>query len=90
MARAAAPEPAPQVLAVADEQRLCSLREYVILNLVFDGFCVLQLLLVAIFLRETRGLYFFFALLMIGFLLVSIFDYVYDRVTVRPEAAAAE
>lgn len=70
--------------------RLFSIGEYVLLNAVFDAFCLLQLLLVRVFLKETRGLYFFFALLMIGFLLVSVFDYLYDRFGPADEPAGTE
>lgn len=52
---------------------------YLIANLVFMAFCALQLVLVKAVIGETQGLYFFFAVLVIGFLLVSIFDYSYDR-----------
>jgi hypothetical protein len=65
---------------------LFSVKQYVLLNVVFDAFCILQLVLCRVFIRETRGLYFFFGLLMIGFLLVSVFDYVYDRLATRPVA----
>lgn len=63
--------------------QLFRVRDYVLLNLIFDLFCILQLILARAVLRETTGLYFFFGLLMVGFLLVSIFDYFYDR-TVWP------
>jgi hypothetical protein len=59
--------------------RLFTVREYLFLNLLFDAFCIAQLVLARALIRETRGLYFFFGLLMVGFLVVSIFDYVYDR-----------
>ena len=63
-----------------------TLKGYVILNVLFDAFCVFQLLFIRFTLHETRGLYFFFGLLMIGFLVVSIYDYVYDRlVPATPE-----
>jgi hypothetical protein len=52
---------------------------YVVMNVLFDVFCILQLLFIRFTLNETRGLYFFFGLLMIGFLVVSIYDYAYDR-----------
>lgn len=55
------------------------------MNLLFDAFCILQLVIVKVVIRETRGLYFFFGLLMLGFLVVSIFDYVYDRYIDKPE-----
>jgi hypothetical protein len=56
-----------------------TLKGYVLLNLMFDAFCILQLLFIRFTLHETRGLYFFFGLLMVGFLVVSVYDYVYDR-----------
>lgn len=56
-----------------------SVRQYILLNVIFDAFLVFQLLLVRVFIQQTRGLYFFFALLMLGFLVVSVFDYLYDR-----------
>lgn len=52
---------------------------YLVANLVFMAFCALQLVLVKAVIGETQGLYFFFAVLVIGFLLVSVFDYSYDR-----------
>ena len=52
---------------------------YLVANLVFMAFCALQLVIVKAVIGETQGLYFFFAVLVIGFLLVSLFDYSYDR-----------
>ena len=66
--------------------RLFTIKEYLLLNIVFDAFCVLQLGLVSLFLRETRGVFFFFCLLMAGFFVVSVFDYLYDRVAARQSA----
>jgi hypothetical protein len=60
-------------------RRLFSVGEYALLNVLFDTFLVIQLILVYVFVHETRGLFFFFGLLMVGFLLVSVFDYFYDR-----------
>lgn len=90
-APAAVPESETAKPAVTDTRvdRLFSVREYLLLNVIFDAFCVLQLVLVRLFLRETRGLYFFFGLIMIGFLLVSIFDYFYDRMSVRTADTAS-
>ena len=72
----------------ADATELFSVRQYVLLNVIFDGFCVVQLILCRVLpvVRETRGLYFFFALLMVGFFAVSVFDYVYDRLTLKSSA----
>ena len=60
-------------------------RQYVLINLVFYIFCIVQLLPVQFVLRETRGLYFFFGLLMFGFLVVSVFDFLYDRYMTQPD-----
>jgi hypothetical protein len=79
----------PRTAAVAvPSDRKFTFLEYLILNAIFDAFCLAQLVLVRLFLKETRGLYYFFALLMIGFLLVSIFDYFYDRLAPRDEPVA--
>lgn len=59
--------------------RRFSFRDYFILNLLFDAFCVLQLLFIRVSVSEVQGLYYFFGLLMAGFLCVSVIDYVYDR-----------
>lgn len=56
-----------------------TIAQYAVMNALFAAFLVIQLVLVQVFVRETRGLYFFFGLLMAGFLLVSVFDYLYDR-----------
>jgi hypothetical protein len=65
------------------KERSVTLKEYLLLNLLFDIFCLVQLVLVRLFLAETRGLYFFFIMLMIGFLIVSIFDYLYEKLQAR-------
>lgn len=84
----AAPPPEPE--AVDAPRRLFSVAEYLLLNVVFDLFCIVQLVIVRVVLRETRGLYFFFALLMLGFFAVSVFDYIYDRLTARSAQAVPE
>ena len=81
--------PAPEVRERPEEipdQRF-SIGAYVLLNVAFDVFCLIQLFLVSFFLAEPRGLVFFFCLLMVGFLVVSAFDYLYDRAATRPAAA---
>ena len=64
------------------------LRSYILMNVLFDGFCFFNLLFIRQTLRETRGLYFFFGLLMVGFFLVSLYDYLFDRVV--PQNAGDE
>lgn len=77
------PSAEPVAVPVARTPGLLHVRHYVLLNIVFDAFCLLQLIIARIVIRDTRGMYFFFALLMIGFLLVSVFDFAYDRITHR-------
>ena len=52
---------------------------YLAMNAVFWGFCILNLIFITQTLRESRGLYFFFGILMIGFSAVSVYDYLFDR-----------
>ncbi|MCX7625506.1 MAG: hypothetical protein N2Z21_04775 [Candidatus Sumerlaeaceae bacterium] len=79
------PTPEPEGQSAAGRQMPLSFREYLMLNLVFDVFCVVQLILARLFIRETRGMYFFFGILIIGFFLVSMFDYLYERMQTRSQ-----
>jgi len=76
-----APRPSPRKESASREaaESRIALRDYILLNLFFDVFCVVQLVLVRLFIRETRGMYFFFVMLMLGFLIVSVFDFFYER-----------
>jgi hypothetical protein len=76
---AAAGRPSQTPEETPAEPRRFSIAQYAIMNAVFAAFLLIQLVLVQVFVRETRGLYFFFGLLMAGFVLVSVFDYLYDR-----------
>jgi hypothetical protein len=90
-AQAQTARPPAHAVAVPAEPanpELFSLKQYLLMNVIFDVFCILQLVIVKLVIHETRGLYFFFGLLMLGFLAVSIFDYVYDRYIDKPEPAA--
>lgn len=69
----------PEVGAHSGQKRL-SLRSYLLMNGVFIAFCILQLLFIRITLNEVKGLYFFFGLLIVGFAVVSVYDYIYDRI----------
>jgi hypothetical protein len=55
------------------------LKDYVLLNALFDGFCVVQLIVVRLLLPDMLGLYFFFGFIMMAFLMVSAFDYMTGR-----------
>jgi hypothetical protein len=71
-----------------NEDDLFPFTGYLIINLIFWVYCVVQLLVTKWLLRETTGLYFFFAVLAIGFTLVSIYDYSYDRISLRKRETA--
>ena len=61
-----------------------SLKNYVILNLIFWAYCAVQLLVLKWLLRDVAGLYFFFAVLAVAFTVVSIYDYLYERLAKEP------
>ncbi len=62
-----------------ENSELFPLKGYIILNIIFYLFCALQLFIVKKAGGETEGLFFFFGVIAIGFTIVSIFDYLYDR-----------
>ncbi|MCD6385230.1 hypothetical protein J7M23_05575 [Candidatus Sumerlaeota bacterium] len=68
---------------VSSEKPL-SLKNYVILNLIFWAYCAVQLLVLKWLLRDVAGLYFFFAVLAVAFTVVSIYDYLYERLAKEP------
>ena len=59
------------------------LKGYVILNLAFWVYLVIQYFVLKHFLRDMEGLIFFFFLLGGGFTLVSIYDLAFDRLMAR-------
>ncbi len=66
------------ITASASNSKL-SFRGYFVLNAIFSSFCILQLILVRLLLRDFAGLYFFFIFLMVSFLVVSLFDYFAEK-----------
>jgi len=58
-------------------------RGYIMLNLFFWAFCLVEILLFRWWLKDIQGIIFFFGLLAVGFTLVSIYDAAYDRVATR-------
>ena len=60
-------------------------RGYVWLNLLFWAFCLVEVLVIRWWLKDIQGVIFFFALLAVGFTLVSIYDALYDRAAIRAE-----
>lgn len=65
------------------------LKDYVLLNIGFSGFCLFQLVLIRIIMTDLTGTYFFFIFIMCAFLLVSIFDYVSTRLASPVDATAS-
>ncbi len=57
---------------------------YVIINLIFWAYCLIQFLVVKWLIGDITGLIFFFVVLAVGFTLVSIYDGLYERLS-RPE-----
>jgi hypothetical protein len=57
---------------------------YVIINLIFWAYCLIQFLVVKWLIGDITGLIFFFVVLAVGFTLISIYDALYDRLS-RPE-----
>lgn len=51
------------------------LYDYILMNGVFAAFCLLQLVIVRVILPNSLGLTFFFGFLIVGFAVVSVFDY---------------
>ena len=66
----------PKVVKLDDR---FTLWEYVILNLLFWAFCVLQYAVVRVVTHEKLGLGFFFLSLALGFTVVSIISWCFDR-----------
>jgi hypothetical protein len=55
--------------------------QYLMMNAIFYSLCLIILLFVRLTMQETRGLWYFFALIMVSFTLVSIYDFLYDRLS---------
>ena len=66
-----------------DTNVLFPLKGYLILNIIFWGYCLLQIIVLRWLLRDVVGLIFFFVVLGVGFTLVSIYDYIYDHITYK-------
>jgi hypothetical protein len=62
---------------------LFPLKGYLILNLIFWAYCILQLAVLSWIFKDVVGLIFFFIVLGVGFSLVSAYDYIYDRIAYK-------
>lgn len=72
-----------QVTTGEQPQPLFPLKGYVILNLIFWAYCIVQMAALRWLFKDSIGLYFFFTVLGAGFTIVSVFDYIYDRIAAR-------
>lgn len=68
----------------SEQSQRFSFTGYVIINLIFWAYCLIQFLVVKWLIGDMTGLIFFFVVLAVGFTLVSIYDGLYDRLS-RPE-----
>jgi len=68
---------------ILEPEPLFPLKGYLILNAVFWGYCLIQMLVLLWLFKDIVGLIFFFCVLGGGFTLVSIYDYVYDRIVYK-------
>lgn len=71
-------------IGTAGERRYGPL-DYLIVNVVFIAFCVLQFAVIKAITGEQIGLFFFFGVIVIGFILVSAFMYIFDVVAESSE-----
>jgi|GEM_PF-545620 len=65
------------------QDSLFSLKGYIILNVIFWGYCLLQVIILRWIYRDAMGIIFFFTVLATGFTVVSIYDYIYDRIALK-------
>lgn len=56
---------------------------YLVLNLIFWGFCILQVIVLRFLIGDVIGIMFFFLVLGAGFTIVSVFDFAYDRIAMK-------
>ncbi len=71
---------ADQKTAAASQAELpLKLRHYAIINVAFLVFCIIQLIIVYFTLPDSQGVFFFFALLVFAFFLVSFTEYLFER-----------
>jgi phosphatidylglycerophosphate synthase len=65
------------------QDSLFSLKGYIILNIIFWVYCLLQVIILRWIYRDAMGIIFFFTVLAAGFTVVSVYDYIYDRIALK-------
>ena len=68
----------------SEQSQPFTFKGYVIINLIFWAYCLIQFFVVKWLIRDMTGLIFFFVVLAVGFTVVSIYDGLYERFS-RPE-----
>jgi hypothetical protein len=72
-----------EVKDTESQDSLFSLKGYIILNIIFWVYCLLQVIILRWIYRDAMGIIFFFTVLATGFTAVSVYDYVYDRIALK-------
>jgi len=72
----------------SEQSQPFTFKGYVIINLIFWAYCLIQFFLVKWLIGDITGLIFFFVILAVGFTLVSIYACLYERFS-RPEETEA-
>lgn len=67
---------------VSTSSNRLELKDYVMLNVIFGVFCIVQLIIVRVLLQDFAGLYFFFGFIMCAFFVASIFDFLAEKIDV--------
>jgi hypothetical protein len=75
---------------IIEADGLFPLKGYIILNVIFWLFCILQMGALKWLYRDAMGIIFFFIFLPVGFTLVSIYDYVFDRIASKNKSSQNE
>lgn len=68
----------------SEQSQRFTFKGYVIINLIFWAYCLIQFFVVKWLIGDMTGLIFFFVVLAVGFTVVSIYDCLYERFS-RPE-----
>jgi hypothetical protein len=86
------PTPADEQLppAPAEDDRPFRLLDYIVVDALFLGFLAVLYLLMRVLFPDAAGLYFFFIVLGVGFVSVSIYDFLFDRLSVPPSDGEGE
>jgi len=60
------------------EEKIFSFKDFIIVNGIFWLYCIIQIILIKIFVGELTGMVYFFGVLAIGFTLMYFFNFFFD------------